>query len=97
MVGPAAKREGVAHQQPELGLSEWGAGRGPVSVCGTPSNLHITPVVRRSRLRRKRGFTHSLAFDHHAPDHSRDLMGERDSSNLRRPPRHAADTDDPYR
>jgi len=39
-------------------------------------------------LRRKRdGLLVSLAFDHHSPDHSRDLVGERDSGNLRRPPR----------
>src|ERR1700732_2164630 len=54
-----------------------------------PPNLHITPgCPTRSRLRRKRdGFLVSLAFDHHGPDHSRDLVGERDSSTLRRPPR----------
>src|SRR5450759_1223557 len=50
---------------------------------------HHAGCPARSRLRRKRdGFLVSLAFDHHGPDHSRDLVGERDSSNLRRPPRH---------
>ena len=39
-----------------------------------------------SRRKRDR-FLVSLALDHHGPDHSRDLVGERDSSNLRRPPR----------
>jgi hypothetical protein len=33
----------------------------------------------RPRLRRKRdGFLVSLALDHHGPDHSRELVGERD-------------------
>src|SRR5215211_5270078 len=54
-----------------------------------PPNLHITPVIRRdSRLSRKRdGFLVSLAPGHHGPDHSRDLVGERDGGNLGRPPR----------
>ena len=29
----------------------------------------------------------SLALDHHGPDHSRELVGKRNSSNLGRPPR----------
>ncbi len=33
------------------------------------------------------GFLVSLALDHHGPDHSRDLVGERYCGNLRRPPR----------
>src|SRR5258705_11575825 len=53
-----------------------------------PPNLHITPVVRRFRLPRKRdGLLVSLAPGHHSPDHSGDFVGERDSRNLRRPPR----------
>src|ERR1700742_3396450 len=52
-----------------------------------PPNLHITPVAARSRLRRKRdGLLVSLALDHHGPDHSRELVGKRDSRNLGRPP-----------
>src|SRR5712675_2434880 len=53
-----------------------------------PPNLHITPVCpARSRLSRKRdGFFVSLAPGHHGPDHPRDLVGERDSRNLSRPP-----------
>src|SRR6266446_5115982 len=53
-----------------------------------PPNLHITPFPSRSRLRRKRDvFLVSLALDHHGPDHTRELVGKRNSSNLGRPPR----------
>src|SRR5664279_1168603 len=53
------------------------------------SNLHITPgYPTRSRLRRKRdGFLVALASCHHRPDHPRNLIGQRDSSDLDRPPR----------
>src|ERR1700724_3711150 len=52
-----------------------------------PPNLHITPGPARFRLSRKRdGFLVSLAPGHHGPDHSRDLVGERDSRNLGRSP-----------
>ena len=44
-----------------------------------PPNLHITPVVRRDFVYR------ASAKD--GPDHSGDLVGERDSRNLGRPPR----------
>src|ERR1700687_548354 len=47
MVDPAAKREGVAHLQAELGLPEWGAGRGPVSVCGPLGSATDSATVRR--------------------------------------------------
>jgi len=40
-----------------------------------------------SLCRKRDGFLISLAFDHQGPDHSRDLVGERDGSDLRRPPR----------
>src|SRR6476619_1133478 len=53
-----------------------------------PPNLHITPVVRRDLLYAASapGSLYRSPLDHHGPDHSRDLVGERDSSNLR-PPR----------
>src|SRR6478609_3578884 len=62
-------------------------------LCNTccppsPTYLHITPSCpARFRLSRKRdGFLVSLAPGHHGPDHPRDLVGERDSRNLGRPP-----------
>src|SRR6476661_8420103 len=51
-----------------------------------PPNLHITPVARRDLSRKRDGFFVSLARGHHGPDHPRDLVGERDSHNLSRPP-----------
>src|ERR1700676_3025723 len=59
------------------------------STCCSPSQpSHHAGCPARSHLRRKRdGFLVSLALDHHGPDHSRDLVGERDGGNLRRPPR----------
>src|SRR5450755_1471670 len=52
-----------------------------------PPNLHITPVVRRD-LDYRASATGSLyrSTSHHGPDHSRDLVGERDGRNLGRPP-----------
>src|SRR5450756_639845 len=42
----------------------------------------------RFRLRRKcDGLLVALALGHHGPDHPRNLVGERDSSHLRRSPR----------
>src|SRR5580692_3836307 len=53
-----------------------------------PNHLHHAGCPARFRLSRKRdGFLVSLAPGHHGPDHSRDLVGERDSRNLGRPPR----------
>src|SRR6476620_3700525 len=52
-----------------------------------PPNLHAG-CPARFRLPRKRDwFLVSLAPSHHGPDHSGDFVGERDSRNLRRPPR----------
>src|SRR6195256_3731322 len=58
-------------------------------TCCSPSQpSHHAGCPARSRLSRKRdGFLVSLALDHHGPDHSRDLVGERYCGNLRRPPR----------
>src|SRR5882762_9910936 len=62
---------------------------GSAITCCSPSQpSHHAGCPARSRLPRKRdGFLVSLALDHHGPDHSRELVGERDSSNLGRPPR----------
>src|SRR5271168_4791863 len=58
-------------------------------TCCSPSQpSHHAGYPARSRLSRKRdGFLVSLAPGHHGPDHSGDLVGERDSRNLGRPPR----------
>ena len=49
---------------------------------------HHAGCPARSRLRRKRdGFLVSLAPGHHGPDHSRELVGKRNSRNLGRPSR----------
>ena len=58
-------------------------------TCGSPSQpSHHAGCAARSRLSRKRdGFLVLLAPGHHGPNHSRDLVGERDSRNLGRPPR----------
>src|SRR5260370_8967513 len=57
-----------------------------------PPNLHITPVARRDLAYRASatGSLYRSPFDHHGPDHSADLVGERDSPNLLRPPRQHA-------
>src|SRR6266404_4079846 len=53
-----------------------------------PPNLHITPCPARSLSPRKRGrFPILLTLSHHGPSHPRHLVGERNSSNLGRPPR----------
>jgi hypothetical protein len=60
---------------------------GSALLAVRPPNLHITPVVRRDLAYRKRdGFLVSLVPCHRGPDHSGDLVGERDSRNLGRPP-----------
>src|ERR1017187_5378964 len=49
---------------------------------------HHAGYPARSRLRRKRGgFPVTLAPGHHGPDHPRNLIGERDCSDLDWPPR----------
>src|ERR1035437_283579 len=59
-----------------------------ITCCSPSQPSHHAGCPARFRLSRKRdGFLVSLALDHHGPDHSRDLDGERDSSNLGRPPR----------
>ena len=57
-------------------------------TCFSPSQpSHHAGCPARSRLSRKRdGFLVSLASGHHGPDHPRNLVGERDSHNLGRPP-----------
>src|SRR6202521_1499492 len=53
-----------------------------------PPNYTSRRLSGAIRLSRKRdGFLVSLAPGHHGPDHSGDLIGERDSRNLGRPPR----------
>src|SRR5215831_15170549 len=56
-----------------------------------PPNLHITlDAPARSHLRLRRqcdGFFVALALDHHRPDHSGNLVCERDGGNFGRPPR----------
>src|SRR4030081_2634437 len=53
-----------------------------------PSNLHITPVVRRDLVyaASATGSLYRSPF-HHGPDHSRELVGKRNSSNVGPPPR----------
>src|SRR5258705_2144408 len=58
-----------------------------ITCCSPSQPSHHAGCPARSRLPRKRdGFLVSLALDHHGPDHSRELVGERDSSNLGRWP-----------
>src|SRR6478609_10905190 len=58
-----------------------------ITCCSPSQPSHHAGCPARSRLRRKRcGFLVSLALDHHGPDHSRELVGKCDSSNLGRPP-----------
>ena len=62
---------------------------GSALSCARPSSQpsHHASCPARSRLSRKRdGFFVSLARGHHGPNHPRDLVGERDSRNLSRPP-----------
>src|ERR1019366_7139689 len=59
-----------------------------ITCCSPSQPSHHAGCPARSRLSRKRdGFLVSLAPGHHGPDHSCDLVGERDSSNLGWPPR----------
>jgi hypothetical protein len=59
-----------------------------ITCCSPSQPSHHAGCPARFRLSRKRdGFLVSLASGHHGPDHSRDLVGERDSRNLGRPPR----------
>ena len=59
-----------------------------ITCCSPSQPSHHAGYPARSRLSRKRdGFLVSLAPGHHGPDHSRDLVGERDGRNLRRSPR----------
>src|SRR5712672_4421296 len=59
-----------------------------ITCCSPSQPSHHDGCPSRSRLRRKRdGFLVSLALDHHGPNHSRELVGKRNSSNLGRPPR----------
>jgi hypothetical protein len=59
-----------------------------ITCCSPSQPTHHAGYPARSRLSRKRdGFLVSLAPGHHGPDHSGDLVGERDSRNLGRPPR----------
>src|SRR5664279_2317127 len=59
-----------------------------ITCCSPSQPSHHAGCPARSRLSRKRdGFLVSLAPGHHGPDHSGDLVGERDSRNLGWPPR----------
>ena len=59
-----------------------------ITCCSPSQPSHHAGCPARSRLSRKRdGFLVSLAPGHHGPDHSCDLVGERNSSNLGWPPR----------
>ena len=53
-----------------------------------PPNLHITPDVRRDLVyaASATGSLYRSPLGHHGPDHPRNLVGERDSRNLGRPP-----------
>src|SRR4029079_14794516 len=58
-----------------------------ITCCSPSQPSPHAGYPARSRLSRKRdGFLVSLAPGHHGPDHPRDLVGERDSGNLGRPP-----------
>src|SRR6476661_4253540 len=54
-----------------------------------PPNIHITPVIRRDLVyvASATGSLYRSPLDHHGPNHSRDLVGERESCNLGRAPR----------
>src|SRR5271154_5678330 len=58
-------------------------------TCCSPSqpSRHASCPARFRSSRKREGFLVSLAPCHHGPDHSGDLVGERDSRNLGRPPR----------
>src|SRR6266404_8854447 len=59
-----------------------------ITCCSPSQPSHHAGCPARFRLPRKRdGFLVSLAPGHHGPDYSGDLVGERDSRNLGRPPR----------
>jgi hypothetical protein len=59
-----------------------------ITCCSPSQPSHHASCPARFRLSRKRdGFLVSLAPGHHGPDHSGDLVGERDSRNLCRSPR----------
>ena len=59
-----------------------------ITCCSPSQPSHHASCPARFRSSRKRdGFLVSLAPCHHGPDHSGDLVGERDSRNLGRPPR----------
>src|SRR3984957_8865693 len=59
-----------------------------ITCCSPSQPSHHAGCPARSRLPRKRDrFLVSLTPGHHGPDHSRDLVGERDGRNLGRPPR----------
>jgi hypothetical protein len=49
-----------------------------------PPNLHVTPDLGASLVSRceRNGFLVALSLGHHGPRHSRDLVGERDRSDL---------------
>jgi hypothetical protein len=58
-----------------------------ITCCSPSQPSHHAGCPARSRLSRKRdGFLVSLALGHHGPEHSGDLVGERDSRDLGRPP-----------
>ena len=58
-----------------------------ITCCSPSQPSHRASCPARFRSSRKReGFLVSLAPCHHSPDHSGDLVGERDSRNLGRPP-----------
>jgi hypothetical protein len=59
-----------------------------ITCCSLSQPSHHAGCPTRSRLYRKRdGFLVTLSSGHHRPDHPRILVGERDSSDLSRPPR----------
>jgi hypothetical protein len=59
-----------------------------ITCCSPSQPSHHAGCPARSRLPRKRDrFLVSLIPSHHGPDHSRDLVGERDGRDLGRPPR----------
>ncbi len=58
-----------------------------ITCCSPSQPLHHADRPRSHLSRKRDGFLVSLAPSHHGPDHSGNLVGERDSRNLGRPPR----------
>ena len=85
--GPDQKHAFDSNAMAHVGCPDRQIDRLCITCCSPSQPSHHAGCPARSRLPRKRDrFLVSLAPGHHGPDHSRDLVGERDSRNLGRPP-----------